>query len=364
MIYFAIFIFAFTLLRLLVLLSNLVFKPWLKESRETPETKVSVLIPARDEEENIGQLLDQLIHAEPRGLIHEIIVYNDQSKDETAHIVDGYSIQDQRVRLISGSDLPEGWLGKNYACSQLSHSASGDWFLFLDADVRLSQSAVAEAIAMAESKRLSLLSVFPHQVMHTRGEWLVVPIMNWILLTLLPLVLVRTCRWTSFSAANGQFMLFRSTVYQRHQWHEQVKKDPVEDILISRKIKKAKYRMATLIGRGEISCRMYSGYQEALNGFTKNFGQFFGNSRLWMIIFGALTSAGLLVIPIGLSWYWTAGYLLLLLLMRVFIARITQVSLQKTLLYAIRHQLVLMVLIFRSLAYRRGRKLIWKGRSI
>lgn len=364
MTYVALAIFAFSLIRLGVLISNTLFRPWLRRVREPVIEPVSVLIPARDEETNLPRILDDLLASRNQDLIHEILIYDDQSADQTAAVAEARAVKDPRIRLIRGASLPGGWKGKNHACYQLAQQATGDWLLFVDADVRMRHDALLKAIAFAQQKRLALLSVFPFQIMKTPGEWRVVPIMNWILLSLLPLVLVRTCKWTSFSAANGQFMLFQAAAYQRFQWHEQVKNEAVEDILISRRVKQQKLKTATLIGRGEISCRMYPGYEEAMEGFTKNFGQFFGNSRIWMLVFGLLTTAGVILIPAYLPGLMTGLYLFMLMLMRLFFAIITRQSFFETLTIAPVNQLVMLDLMVRSLRYRGGRKVMWKGREV
>ena len=364
MIYLAWLIVFFTGLRFLVLLSNLVFRPWLKASEKLVVDSVSVLIPARNEEQNIEQVLGDVLNAQPRELVREILVYDDQSTDQTAIKVEALARRDSRIRLIRGDGLPAGWKGKNHACHQLGLSASGEWFLFIDADVRMERNAISLAVEEAKRRRVVLLSVFPYQVMRSWGEWLVVPVMNWILLTLLPLILVRTCRWTSFSGANGQFMLFRGSVYRRYRWHEQVRNDAVEDIRISRLIKKNRLKTMTLIGRGGISCRMYPDYPEAIKGFTKNFGQFFGNSIGWMLIFALLSSTGIILVPLILGWKAALLYLALLLLMRLIYTVITHQPLWRTLTLAIPHQFTIIKLITLSLRYKSGQPTLWKNREV
>ncbi len=148
-----------------------------------------------------------------------------------------------------GSDLPEGWTGKNRACHNLAQEARGEYLLFLDADVIVGHDLLRRAVSYALKHDLTLLSMFPGQVMKTKGEKIVVPFMFRILLSLLPLFLIRRCPWTSFSAANGQMMLFRGDTYRKYRFHERVKDRLAEDIEIMRVVKRSKLRGDTLVGR-------------------------------------------------------------------------------------------------------------------
>lgn len=110
-----------------------------------PDRKlVSVLIPARNEADRMGPLLDDLM-AQDCGIL-EILVYDDGSTDGTDRLVRAKMSKDPRIRLMSGSTLPEGWSGKNYACHRLAQEARGRYFLFLDADVRLGPRLIPFAV--------------------------------------------------------------------------------------------------------------------------------------------------------------------------------------------------------------------------
>ncbi|MEI7504030.1 MAG: glycosyltransferase family A protein [Paludibacter sp.] len=106
---------------------------------------ISILIPARNEENNIGNLLVDLSTLKYQNF--EIIVYNDNSTDNTAKIVEEYSSRNNSVKLINGGEPENGWLGKNYACHQLASQACGEMYLFLDADVRVENSLIEKSIA-------------------------------------------------------------------------------------------------------------------------------------------------------------------------------------------------------------------------
>ena len=133
MIILAYIVLTFTGIQLIVALVNLLSETIIPPASGVSKKLVSVLIPARNEEKNIGLMLDDLLSQDYGNL--EIIVFNDQSDDSTDKIVTEYTISDRRVRLINSPGLPQGWLGKNFACYSMATEATGSFFLFLDADV-------------------------------------------------------------------------------------------------------------------------------------------------------------------------------------------------------------------------------------
>ncbi len=269
-----------TILRTAIALFNLFSQNELQQAICNNPPKVSVLIPARNEASTLPLLLNDL-----ESLKHppfEIWVCNDHSTDGTADILSQFSDTSTRIHYFTGEDLPSGWLGKNFACHQLAAKASGDLLLFLDADVRISNDAVFKAACQMLRKKYVLLSIFPTQVMKHFGELLSVPIMNAILLNLLPLPLVRWLSFPSLSAANGQFMLFDAAHYRQNRWHSMVRNHSTEDIAIARLVKKSGGKMSTLLGGADVFCRMYQRYDEALMGFSRNVHHYFGGSRMVM----------------------------------------------------------------------------------
>ena len=236
MIYIACFIFVFALLQMSVALINLLMSPSMNAPIQNSNEIVSVMIPARNEENNILNILSDLQHQTYNNL--EMIIFDDQSTDKTASLVSEMAKYDNRIQLVESASLPENWLGKNYACHVMSQEAKGKYFLFVDADVRLDEYAISNTLHYFKEKKLNLLSIFPKQLMFSAGEKSVIPLMNYILLTLLPLFLVRSSKYPSLSAANGQFMLFDAAVYREVVPHQLMKTEKVEDIKIARYFKK------------------------------------------------------------------------------------------------------------------------------
>lgn len=246
-----------------------------------PQQKlVSVLIPARNEENNIVKCIEGVLAQGYQN--KEIVVLDDNSRDNTLQFAS--SIKNENLIIIKGKQLPEGWLGKNWACHQLSQQAIGDYFLFLDADVELRPEVVSSAILELEKSDAALLSIFPTQIIKTFGEHLIVPLMNWLLLTFLPLRFVYSSSSKSFIAANGQFMLWKKSDYLRLNGHDTVKDKVVEDMELARLAKKSQLKVKTLLGGELIFCRMYNSFNESYNGFNKNFYPGFSINPFFFII--------------------------------------------------------------------------------
>lgn len=362
MIILAYIIIAFTVIQLIVSLMNLLPGTNLPGSGAASGELVSVLIPTRNEENNIGNILHDILNQDYKDI--EIIVFDDQSEDRTVDIVKGMSAVDKRIRLIISEGLPDGWLGKNHACHSLSKYAKGDYMLFLDADVRIKNNTIGKAVSMAKKQALSLISIFPKQIIETTGEKMTVPNMNYILLSLLPLILVRKSKFTSLSAANGQFMFFRADVYQRLQPHRLMKDNKVEDISIAGYLKKNDHKIACLAGDDNINCRMYTGYPDALEGFSKNVIAFFGNSFLLALLFWLVTSFGFLPVLFFLPWKIFVIYIAMYLLTRIFISIASHQNIISNLLYIVPLQLSMGIFILKAFINKNFRKFQWKGRSI
>jgi glycosyltransferase involved in cell wall biosynthesis len=362
MIYIAWLIFSFTVLQLLVALINLISRPHLKNVPPANEGLVSVLIPVRNEAHNIQYILDDLIRQAYKNI--EILVFDDESEDNSAALISKFAGRDSRIRLISSKGLPSGWLGKMHACHVLSQEANGEYFLFLDADVRIRENAIMKAVAYMHKHSSGLLSVFPKQVMKTTGEWLTVPTMNYILLSLLPLIFVRYSKFSSLSAANGQFMLFQASLYKTFLPHEKMKTNPVEDIAIARLFKKNRIRIACLVGDETIRCRMYDGFDAAVHGFSKNITAFFGNSFLIAVLFWLVTTAGFIAILSFLPVEIFILYLIFYLLIRVMVSLISRQSVLLNLVFIIPHQIAIGIFIIRAFINTISNRYLWKGRYI
>ena len=356
------FILVFLVLRTLVSLVNLFSGLHLPEKKPATCPKVSILIPARNEEEVIGNILNCLKKLDYPDF--EVIVCDDHSSDNTGEIVNRFSGEDARFHCFLGEKLPEDWLGKNFACHQLAQKASGKYLIFLDADVEISPDSLGKAVSYFQEKRLSLLSVFPQQKMNSLDELISVPVMNWILQSLLPMILVRTTKFPSLSAANGQFMMFDAENYGKNQWHSKVRNQNVEDIRLARMIKSESLNMAVLLGNHDIYCRMYRNWTEAIVGFSRNMHEYFGGNRTIMLVFWILILFGPMIVwmVLGLE---TFGLMLVLIgVNRILVAAASRQNIFWSVLLHPAQMLSFSAIVFYNIFRRIKKDTEWKGRKI
>lgn len=357
------YIFVFALVRLFISFLNWACRLYLPDVKESaPVPLVSVLIPARNEEYNILNILNDLLSFDYPSI--EIIVYDDQSDDKTAEVVELLSERLPHLRLIKGKAPEKGWLGKNYACHQLAKEAKGELLLFLDADVRVNNGLLEKAVYYIKKNDLKLLSIFPKQILPSLGSRMSVPIMNWILLSLLLLPLVRLTNIRSLSAANGQFMMFDAITYHTIQPHSLCRHNRVEDIAITKVFKKHKLKRATLLGEEDIRCLMYTTLKEAVEGFSKNVFQFFGGSRLLTVLFGIVTTIG----PFWVFFFNSVRsgiiYLLIIVLIRFFTSLASRQKVGWNILLMISQQIVFLRIIGKAILSTKQKEILWKGRNI
>ena len=260
------------------------------EDTGIPSWNISVCIPVRNEEKVIEALLESLRHQTVTPL--EVLVLDDQSNDRTPELLRKQKIlfdqQEKPLTILEGQPKPADWLGKPWACHQLSQPARGDLLLFLDADTIAEPTFLKRIDTAFQQHQLDMLTIWPHQTLGTFWEKTVIPLMYYALVTLLPSIYVyRSPRWmpmpfrrtfrTAFAAACGQCIAFRRDAYQTIGGHEAVKQNVVEDVELARHALQHHCRVRMFEGVTSLRCRMYTSEQEMYQGFRKNFLAGFGN---------------------------------------------------------------------------------------
>ncbi|MGH8884592.1 MAG: glycosyltransferase family 2 protein [Egibacteraceae bacterium] len=255
-----------------------------------PSGLVSVLVPARDEAGRIGPCIQALLRQ--RGADLELLVLDDGSTDGTADVVHDVAAGDPRVKILDGAPLPPGWLGKPHACAQLAEAARGDVLVFIDADVEVAPDGIAATVALLNAPldrgRLDLVCPYPRQRAETVSERLVQPLLQWTWLTFLPLGLAERLRLPSLCAANGQLLACHAEAYRAVGGHAGVRGAVIEDVELARAFKRAGRRVAIADGTHVATCRMYSGWADLRDGYTKSLWAAFGSPK------GAAGAVGLL----------------------------------------------------------------------
>lgn len=324
---------------------------------------VSILIPARNEEDTIAGLLNSI--GQQSYSNYELFVLDDQSEDNTAGAVEELVLKNPKITLLRGEPLPEGWVGKNWACFQLAQHARGEIVLFLDADVRLAVNALDAALYHMQKNKVVMLSCFPTQKIESLGEWLVVPLMNWLVLSFLPLRTVTRFNHQSLTAANGQFILCDKEAYNVIGGHGAVFDQIVEDMEIARRLKKKKYRIMTVLGNDAINCCMYQGLVESIKGFSKNF--YLGFNVSSFIFFAILVLLMLVFLGPFILITINTNFIYCILLILVGRLLVSLLSKQNPLFNLFLHplQMITMFLVgVNSLYWTLKGKTVWKGRSI
>ncbi len=251
---------------------------------------VSICIPARNEANSIERCVRSAVDQQYPNF--EVIVLNDGSTDGTSDILDKLSDQfSNTLTIISGQPKPDDWLGKSWACQQLSETAKGNILIFTDADTWLEPQATAKVVRSMGQDVVDFVTVWPMQKLDSFWEKTVIPIVYFGLLTLLPSRYVyRAPKWIPafirqemgvlFAAACGQFLAFKRSAYEGINGHKSVKNEIVEDVALAQKIKRAGYAMKMYHGGGTVSCRMYESGDELWEGFRKNFFAGFNHNLL------------------------------------------------------------------------------------
>ncbi len=234
-----------------------------------PAPKVSIIVPAKDEAENIERCLQSLLSQDYPN--YEVILVDDRSADETAAIADRIARRNDRLRVLRVVQLAEGWTGKNHALDFAQRRADGEWLLFVDADAWLHPACLSVVLRDAEEHDAGLSSLLPRMDMRSFWEKAVQPLAATMLMTLFPLPKANDRNRADGGFANGQFMLIRRTAYDAIGGHVAVKDKFVEDINIGRLIKKHELGLRVVVAPALASVRMYASLCQIMRGWSRIF---------------------------------------------------------------------------------------------
>lgn len=229
------------------------------------EPSLVIIVAVRNEEEDVEKALQSLCNINYSN--HRLIVVNDRSTDRTGEILSQFS--HPHLQVITLTDLPDGWLGKNNALYQGYKNSTEEWMLFTDADVEFHPDAISKALGYAEKHQLDHLSVLPD--VRSRSA-----ILNSVLATFSMMLMLFTRPWDasnpkrSGSIGVGAFNLVKRTAYEQAGTHVEIKLRPDDDLKLGQNIKRAGLRQDVLGGEGYIWLEWYKNIGQFINGLMKN----------------------------------------------------------------------------------------------
>lgn len=250
--------------------------------------KLSVIIPARNEEDNIERCVLSILKQDYDDL--EVIIVDDNSTDNTYNIITGIAKKyKNRLKIVKNKKLPEQWMGKNWACHNGYLASNGEVLLFLDADTYfIDDKALKKSVTELTDNNIGLLNCIPYQKTVTISEKAILPIIFWIINTGFSHSVNK--KTPHFAFAIGMFMMFSRQSYEAIGGHKEVKSCVIEDIELSKNIVRKGLKSAVMNGVNSITCRMYNNITEIINGFTKQFYTIFKDINPILLVFLIITA--------------------------------------------------------------------------
>ncbi len=245
--------------------------------------RLSVLIPARNEETTLDACVRSLLAQDYPGAL-EVLLLDDHSEDATGRVAARLAAADTRVRALSGGPLLPGWKGKPNALRQLAEAATGDLLLLTDADCNFYNGALAAAVRHRERVRADCLSLLPYLACRSFWEHVVVPLQYFLIFTTLPVRNVYASKNPAFAAANGAFLLIDADTYAALGGHEAVKGEMAEDIKFAQHVKRQGRRLVYGDGSRIYAVRMYESLRGIWDGFSKNLFPAMGKSLPVLVV--------------------------------------------------------------------------------
>jgi cellulose synthase/poly-beta-1,6-N-acetylglucosamine synthase-like glycosyltransferase len=272
-----------------------------------PQPRVSVIVPARNEEEHIEETLVRLLALDYDN--YEVIAVNDRSTDRTGEIMDRVESKLNtrgRLQIIHLDSLPGGWMGKPHAMWTGAKQASGEWLLFTDADVLFRPDALKRALNYAESEPADHVVLFPRMIMHSIGETMMIAFFQ-------ALFVFGHRPWKVADPATkdhmgvGAFNLIRRRVYDAIGTYQALRFEVLDDMKLGKLVKQSGYRQRNVFGDDLISLHWVKGAMGMVNNLTKNFFAIlsFQSPRMLASIFMLLFLNLLPFVGICLAHGWT-----------------------------------------------------------
>ena len=271
------------------------------------QESISVVVPLRNEASNVAELIDSL--RAQKNLVHvEYLLLDDNSEDQTLALLHHHTSGLSNFHILTGSTLPQGWIGKTWALQQLFERASGEIIVSVDADVRLVPDAINRAVTLLKNSQLDFLSPYPKQLSFSWSEKLIQPLLQWSWMSTVILRIAEKCSISSMVVANGQFFVVRRAALAQVSGYKSVSGKVLDDVELARALVKQGSHGCVANGAEIASTRMYSSWGEIQAGYGKSlhaaFGSVFGSALAITFLF--LTGIAPLIAGItgsAIGWY-------------------------------------------------------------
>lgn len=337
-----------------------------------PETFVSILVPARNEAHRVlKKSIESMINQTYAN--YEIIVLNDCSTDKTKEILEELKNQNSKLNIIDGAELPQGWLGKPHALQQALQKAFGEWVIITDADIVFAPQTLETVVRYAEENIFDALTLAPKLILHSFWEKLFMPVFGWFCVLTMPFHRVNNPNRVE-SMGVGNFFMFRRAVLNKIGGFECVKSQVAEDLKLAEILKEQRFKLRIDYAPKLIETRMYSGFWEIWEGFTKNLfsGIKFSLAKtifgvISVFLFGTATSL-LMLVTLMSGQFALFIPLLLVYIIQTLIFAFLHREWQGNLLYAFLTPFGLLIfttiLINSTVKVLNGKGVTWKERAI
>ena len=346
----------------------------------TDQPLVSVLIPARNEENNIKKCLDSFLNQSYKN--YEILVLDDNSTDKTYEIVKNLAKQHpDKIKLYSGKPLPPDWRGKSFAMQQLLDYANGEYYLFTDADTIHTNHSISLMMSNILHHNADLVSGYIKQKTKTFGEKITIPLIYLLTGLVIPLWMNQKSKLSIFSTAIGQFIGVKAKSFKSFGGYEKIKNYTTEDVYLAREMKKAGFKTVFVDFKDAATCRMYETYDQSVNGISKNIFDFLGKNPIVMtfvvlaIFFFLLLPAPLCIIKLFeiniINGHYFDSFTLSLIInvvlsciswMMIFATR--KLPIYIAFIYPVVHLNLLYIALVSWIRSEQGKGYVWKGRLV
>jgi glycosyltransferase involved in cell wall biosynthesis len=242
---------------------------WNRQPASRP--RVSIIVPACNEEEDIEQGLNRLLALDYDN--YEVIAVNDRSTDRTGDIMEKVAAGPAAhgcLRVVHVGELPSGWLGKTHAMWKAGLQATGDWLLFTDADVLFRRDVLRRALAYAETEEADHVVVFPRMIMKRAGEKMMIAFFQ-------TLFTFGHRPWrvadpdTKDHMGVGAFNMVSRAAYEAVGTYKALRMEVLDDMKLGKVLKNARFRQRNVFGDDLISIRWAKGAMGVVDNLTKNF---------------------------------------------------------------------------------------------